>query len=112
MESCETALEESLRIRLFLAADQALFRASLSRLLALEPDFEMVGECGISNGAIGLLTGAGADVALLEFDPHAGDPAGFMASAVHAGYKGKIFIITTMLDGRNAARALRLGASG
>ena len=57
MESRESASNGNRRIRLFLLADQALFRAGLGRLLALEPDFELVGESAIGGGALELLRG-------------------------------------------------------
>lgn len=100
------------RIRLFLLAGQALFRASLGRLLSSVPDFDLVGESAIDEAALELLRGSAADIALLEFDPDTDQARGFMAEAVKSGYSGRFFIITALLDVGKSARALQLGASG
>jgi len=112
MEPSESDSAAKERIRLFLLADQALFRASLGRLLTLEPDFELVGECATGNGAMGMLTESAADIALLEMDSDAGNPGEFMLRAARSGYAGKFLVIAGNLDARNSARALKLGASG
>jgi DNA-binding NarL/FixJ family response regulator len=100
------------RVRLFLLAGQALFRASLGRLLSSVPDFDLVGESAIDEAALELLHGSAADVVLLEFDPDTEQAREFMSEAVKAGYSGRFFVITAMLDARNSARAVQLGASG
>ncbi len=100
------------RTRLLLLAEQALFRASLGRLLALEPDFHLVGECATGNEAMELVNGSGIDVVLLEYDEDAGHAIEFLSAAGRSGFLGKILIITALLDACNAARALKLGASG
>ena len=73
-------------IRLLLLDDHVLFREGLSRLLASEPDFELVGNCGNSAEALELLRRVTADVVLLDFD--LGDDHGsqFISSAHQAGY--------------------------
>ena len=100
------------RVRLFLLAGQALFRASLGSFLSAVPGFDMVGESAVDEAALGLLRGSGAEVAILELDPDTDQAREFMVKAVKAGYSGRFFVITTMLDARNSARAVQLGASG
>ena len=100
------------RIRLFLLAGQALFRGSLGRLLSSVPGFDVVGDSAIDEAALELLRASAADVALLEFDPDTEQASEFMAKAVKSGYSGRFFVITAMLDARNSARAVQLGASG
>jgi DNA-binding NarL/FixJ family response regulator len=100
------------RIRLLLLDDHVLFRESLSRLLASEPDFEMVGHCGTCAEALALLRRSPADVALVDFD--LGDDHGgqFLASAQHGGYTGKILMVTAGMTAEESALAFKLGASG
>ena len=100
------------RVRLFLLAGQALFRASLGRLLSSVPDFDLVGESAIDEAALDLLRGSAADIALLEFDPDTEQAREFMAKAVKSGYSGRFLVMTAMLDARDSARAVQLGASG
>jgi len=101
-------------IRVVLIDAQGLFRASLGRYLCSEAGFEVVGDCGTSVEALGILNSSNApvDVILLDFDlgnEHAGD---FIPAARNAGYQGRFLIVAGAADARNSALALRLGASG
>lgn len=100
------------RIRLLLLADQALFRASLGRFLALEPEFELVGECATGGEATELLTRAAVDVALIEFEPESPHAGEFMSAAERSGFAGRFLVLTAVMNACNSARALRLGAAG
>jgi hypothetical protein len=99
------------RVRLFLLAGQARFRASLGRRLSSVPDFDLVGESAIDEAALELLRGSAADVALLELDPDTVQAREFMAQAVRSGYSGRFFVITAMLDARDSARAVQMAES-
>jgi DNA-binding NarL/FixJ family response regulator len=100
------------RIRLILLDDQALFRASLGRLLASEPGFEVVGECGNSAEALQILSASPADVVLLDFGHVTEDGDGFMSVARRNGYQGHFLIVAGAADAKSSAIAIRLGASG
>lgn len=100
------------RVRLFLLANQTLFRASLGRLLAQEPDFEFVGDASTDNGAVEQLRDAAADITLLEVESDVTSAVEFMTRATGSGYLGKFLIVASSLDASNSARAVRLGASG
>ena len=76
------------------------------------PGFDLVGESALDEAALELLRSSAADVALLEFDPDTEQAREFMAKAVKSGYSGRFFVITAMLDARDSARAVQLGASG
>ena len=103
------------RIRLVLLDDQALFRASLASLLALQPGLEVVAECGNSAEAIEILNASPVDVVLLDFvhamEGHAGED-GFISAARRNGYQGRFLIVAGAADARNSALAIKLGASG
>jgi DNA-binding NarL/FixJ family response regulator len=99
-------------IRLLLLDDHVLFRESLSRLLASEPDFEMAGHCGTAAEALDLLRAGRVDVVLLDFDL-GGDPVSqFVAAARAAGYEGKILMVTAGMNAAESSNALTHGASG
>src|SRR6202042_2566358 len=85
-------------IRLLLLDDHVLFRESLSRLLASEPDFQMAGHCGTAVEALELLRREPVDVVLLDFDL-SGDPVSqFVAAAREGGFQGKILMVTAGMN--------------
>ena len=100
------------RIRLILLDDHGLFRASLSRLLASEPDLEVAGECSTSAEALDVIRGSTVDVVLLDFDVGTEHGNDFISAARQAGYQGRFLIVAGSADVRNSAIALKLGVSG
>ncbi len=100
------------RIRLLLVDDHPLFREGLARLLASEPDFEMVAQCGTTVEALQLLGRSEVDVLLLDFD--LGDEQGnhFISLVRQSGYAGKILMVTAGMNAKESSVALKLGASG
>lgn len=100
------------RIRLVLLDDQALFRASLGRLLASEPGLEVVGECGNTAEALQILSASPVDVVLLDFGQGTEGGDGFMSVARRNGYQGRFLIVAGAADARSSAIAIKLGASG
>lgn len=103
---------EQIPIRLMVVDDQALLRASLSRFLATQPDLEVVGECGTSAEALGLLRTSTVDVVLLDFEYGREQGNDFMSDARQAGFQGKFLILAGSLDLRKSAMALKFGAAG
>jgi DNA-binding NarL/FixJ family response regulator len=55
-------------IHILLVDDHTLFRDSVARLLAGEPDFAVVGACATSSEALRVVSRATIDVLLLDFD--------------------------------------------
>ncbi len=100
------------RLRLLLLDDHVLFREGLARLLASEPDFEMVAQCSTTAEALMVLGRSLIDVLLLDFD--LGDEQGnhFISSARATGYAGKILMVTAGMNATESSVALKLGASG
>src|SRR5579862_4665854 len=100
------------KIRLLLVDDHALSRESVGRILALEPDFEVVAQC--SNTADGLeeLKRSPVDVVLLDF--HLGDDDGthFIRASREAGFPGTILIVTGGVNAAELMIAMQMGASG
>jgi DNA-binding NarL/FixJ family response regulator len=106
----ETTAEN--RIRLVLVDDQALFRASLGRYLAAEPDLELAGECGSPNEVLALLRDSTVDLVLLDFDSGVERCEELISAARQAGYQGQFLILVGGLDAEDSTVALRLGVSG
>jgi two-component system, NarL family, nitrate/nitrite response regulator NarL len=103
---------EADRIRLVLLDDQALFRASLARLLSVQPGLEVVAECGDSAGAIDILSRSPVDVVLLDFEHATEGDGGFISQTRSLGYRGRFLIVAGTADVRHSAIAIKLGASG
>lgn len=100
------------QIRLVLLDDHTLFRASLSRFLALEPGFDVAGQCGSSTEALEVLKHCPVDVVLLNFDLGIERGEDFISAARRVGYRGRFLMVAGTADGRDSALALKLGASG
>src|SRR5579862_5921336 len=100
------------RARLILLDSHILFRESLARFLASQRDFDVMGECGTSSEAIEIMARMPIDVVLAEFDLGAEHGTPFIAAARQAGFRGGILMVTDIVDGRESAAALKLGASG
>src|SRR5580693_1162198 len=82
------------RIRLLLVDDHILFRESLRRLLASEPDFEVVADCGTADEGCAVLRKQAVDVVLLDFDLGGAHPTRCIAALHEGGYAGKILMVT------------------
>src|SRR6516165_12068079 len=100
------------RIRLLLLDDHILFREGLRRLLASEPDFETVAECGTPVEALEVLSRSVVDVILLDFDLEDDTGTRFLGSASAAGYRGKILMVTAGMSPLDISVAKKLGISG
>jgi DNA-binding NarL/FixJ family response regulator len=100
------------RIRLLLIDDHILFRDGLSRLLALEPDFEVVAACGTTAEAHEILRSKPVDIVLLDYDLGEDRGSQFISAARRAGYTGKVLMVTAGMTAQESSTALHLGASG
>jgi DNA-binding NarL/FixJ family response regulator len=100
------------RIQLLLVDDHILFRESLRRLLASEPDFDVVGDCGTTAEACAFVTRCPIDVVLLDFDLAGAYASDCIAAIRKAGYEGRILMVTAGMTAEESSAALRLGAFG
>lgn len=100
------------RIRLLLLDDHVLFRESLSRLLASEPDFEMVAHCGAMSQALEILGREKVDIILLDFDLGEDHGQQFITAGRQAGFAGKILMVTAGMSAIESSTALQSGVSG
>jgi len=99
-------------MRLLLLDDHTLFREGLSRLLASEPDFEIVGSCGTAAEALEVLNQTPVDIVLLDFDLGEEHASQFISSVRREGFEGKILMVTAGMNANESSIAIRLGASG
>jgi DNA-binding NarL/FixJ family response regulator len=99
-------------IRLLLLAGQALFRASLARLLEAEHSLEVVGVCGNSIEALAVLKASPVDVVLVDSDDGASTRDGFLSAARRCGYQGRFLILAGTAEVGDPTAPIQLGASG
>lgn len=99
-------------IRILLLDDHALFRESVSRLLSVEPGFDVVAHYGTIEEAIHVLRRRPVDLVLLDFDLGERDGREFLRQARAQGFEGKILLVTAGLDTGAASELIRAGISG
>jgi len=104
------AAEKTLNI--LLLDDHALFRESVSRLLAAEPGFEVVAHCGTIEEALQVLRRKSIDLVLLDFDLGERDGREFLRLAKAQGFEGKVLLVTAGVDTAAVSDLIRAGVSG
>jgi DNA-binding NarL/FixJ family response regulator len=97
------------KTRLLLLDDHALFREGLSRLLATESDFHLVGQCATSAEALQVLVKQAVDLVLLDYDLGEEHGFEFIRKARDAGFTGRMFIVTAGMSDADSVRALGHG---
>jgi two-component system nitrate/nitrite response regulator NarL len=99
-------------IRLLLIDDHALFREGVGRLLASEPDFELVATCPNLDGGLNALKTQSPDIILLDFDLGGGNTIDFVRLSRSLRPETKILIVTAGVDDRSATELIQSGVSG
>ncbi|MGW7002968.1 response regulator [Streptomyces sp. NPDC054933] len=103
-------------VRVLLADDQPLVRASLDMIIADAPDLEVVGEAGTGAEAVSLAAELRPDVVVMDIRMPGMD--GIEATQVitedspHADGAPRILVLTTFDEDDHVYGALRAGASG
>ena len=100
------------RIRILIVDDHTLFRESVARLLAAEPDFEIAGLCASADDALQLIAKTPVDVVLLDYDLGDGKGTDFLANARNLGFQGRILVVTAGVTEMEAAGMIRQGIAG
>ncbi len=105
-------MKEKPRIRILLVDDHLLFRESVERLLAAEPDFDVVGGCATSDEALARLAAVPVDVLLLDLDLGRENGGDLLQRARAAGFSGRVLMVTAGVDPLAASELLRSGIAG
>jgi len=99
-------------LHILLLDDHALFRESVSRLLNVEPGFDVVAHCGNTEEALQVLRQKSIDLVLLDFDLGGRDGREFLRLARQQGFNGKILLVTAGVDPGTVSELIRSGISG
>ncbi|HEV3196789.1 MAG TPA: response regulator transcription factor [Bryobacteraceae bacterium] len=98
-------------IRILLVDDHALFRDSVSRALASEPDIQ-IQHCGSIREAISLLAQQRFHVVLLDHDLGSERASQFLPAARQTGFEGRVLVVTAWVSETEGRRLMRQGVSG
>ncbi len=99
-------------ISILILDDHALFRESVARLLAAEPDFEIAGHSASIDDALKVLRQIHVDIVLLDFDLGDHDGMEFMRLAGQQGFDGRVLIVTAGIEESKVAELIHTGISG
>jgi DNA-binding NarL/FixJ family response regulator len=97
--------------RVLMIDDHALFRESVARVLAADPQLE-IEHCGSIAAALPLIGQRAFDLVLLDHDLGGERAAQFLPAARQAGFAGRVLVVTAWVSGTEARRLLQQGVAG
>lgn len=100
------------KLRILLADDQSLFREALRTLLALQPDFEIVGEAENGERALALAKIHKPDVVLMDLRMPVMGGVEATRRMPQASPTSRVVVLTTFDEDEEIFEALRAGALG
>ena len=104
-------MQEQQKARALLVDDHALFRESVCRVLADQPDLEL-SHCGSIREALRLLGQHTYDLVLLDHDLGGERASQFLPAARQVGFEGRVLVVTAWVSDTEARRLLRQGVAG
>src|SRR5438105_3377709 len=104
-------MEQRKAIQILLVDDHALFRESVARALAAEPDIQ-IEHCASIREALQLLAQHRYDLVLLDHDLGSERASQFLPAARQTGFDGKVLVVTAWVSENEARRLIRQGVAG
>ena len=99
-------------MRVIVVDDDAIVVRSLSTILSVEPDIEVVGAGTSGEEAVSLFSACEPDVVLMDIQMPGGDGLSAAEKILAASPAARVVFLTTFSDDDYIVRALRLGARG
>ncbi|MEO8026770.1 MAG: response regulator transcription factor [Bryobacteraceae bacterium] len=99
-------------IRILIADDHPIVRDGLKKLLALEEDFDIVGEAGDGREVLDRVTELDPDVLLLDLRMPNLDGLSALQALQTANKRVKVIVLTASEDKNEFVQAMKLGCSG
>ena len=99
-------------LRIVIADDHPIFRDGLRRLLAVEPDFEVVGEAADGREAVERVQALRPDVLLLDLAMPGAGGLEALRELARGTAQVRTVMLTASIDREDALEAVRLGARG
>jgi DNA-binding NarL/FixJ family response regulator len=100
------------KIRILLADDHPIVRDGLKKLLALEDDFEIVGEASDGREVLDRVQELDPDILLLDLRMPNLDGLGALQSLQHSNKRTRVIVLTASEDKNEFVQAMKLGCSG
>src|SRR5437899_3791211 len=100
------------KIRIVVADDHSIFRDGLSKLLALEEDFELVAQAQDGRQVLDVLQQHDPDILLLDLKMPGLDGLGTLQKLQAARNKTRVIVLTASDDKNEFVQAMKLGTSG
>jgi DNA-binding NarL/FixJ family response regulator len=104
-------MHEIKKLRALLVDDHAVFRESVARALATEPDLEVT-PCATIREALQILSQQPIDIVLLDHDLGAERASQFLPAARAINFAGRVLIVTAWVSDTEARRLMRQGVNG
>jgi len=106
------APSEPRKIRIVVADDHPIFRDGLCRLLALEPDFEVVAQAQDGRQVLDVLQTHEPDILLLDLRMPGLDGLATLQRLQTGKHKTRVIVLTASEDKNEFVQAMKLGTSG
>jgi DNA-binding NarL/FixJ family response regulator len=103
---------EAVKIRIVVADDHPIFRDGLCRLLALEPDFEVVAQAQDGRQVLDVLQQHEPDILLLDLKMPGLDGLATLQKLQTSKHKTRVIVLTASEDKNEFVQAMKLGTSG
>jgi len=100
------------KIRIVVADDHPIFRDGLVRLLALEPDFEVVAQAQDGRQVLDVLQQHEPDILLLDLKMPGLDGLATLQRLQNSKHKTRVIVLTASDDKNEFVQAMKLGTSG
>jgi two-component system, NarL family, nitrate/nitrite response regulator NarL len=100
------------KIRIVVADDHPIFRDGLCRLLALEPDFEVVAQAQDGRQVLDVLQQYEPDILLLDLKMPGLDGLATLQRLQSSKQKTRVIVLTASEDKNEFVQAMKLGTSG
>ncbi|HTT64939.1 MAG TPA: response regulator transcription factor [Bryobacteraceae bacterium] len=111
-DSPVTPAGETSKIRIVVADDHPIFRDGLCRLLALEPDFEVVAQAQDGRQVLDVLQQQEPDILLLDLKMPGLDGLATLQRLQSGKHKTRVIVLTASEDKNEFVQAMKLGTSG
>ena len=103
---------EATKIRIVVADDHPIFRDGLCRLLALEPDFEVVAQAQDGRQVLDVLQQHEPDILLLDLKMPGLDGLATLQRLQNSKHKTRVIVLTASEDKNEFVQAMKLGTAG